>query len=105
MDKPPEQKFPVTDPKHLIDMGIGLGIVVALNAVEGIEFGEKLTGVGIARYAIKAVEAEQRVQVMQRNIRLAVHHGIDLDKNHILWNGNPYIIVEPMDLIDQAEGI
>lgn len=98
------QKIPITDPQHLIDMGITLGLVTALRAIEDIAEGERLTGVGISRYAVKAVEAEHRVQVMQRNIRLAVSHGIDLDKNNILWEGRPEIIVEPKDLVEQASG-
>lgn len=97
-------KIPVTNPQHLIDLGITHGLLLALESLEKLDGCEKLTGVGVARHAIRAAEAEQRIQVMMRNIRLAVANNVDLDKNRLLWEGRAEVIVEPMDLVDQAEG-
>lgn len=90
-----KQRIPITDPQHLIDMGMTLGLLTALQALEDVPIADKLTGMGVAHYAIKAAEAEQRVMVMQKNIRLAASNGVDLDANNILWTGKPWIEVEP----------
>lgn len=97
------QRITITDPQHLIDLGMTLGLNLALQALEEIPMAEKLTGCGISRYAIRAVEAEQRVRVMQKNIRLAIQHGIDIDANNIVFVGKAEIIIEPMDLVELAE--
>jgi hypothetical protein len=97
------RKIPIADPKHLIDMGITHGLLAALDALEKIPGADKLTGVGVARYAIKALEAEHRVLVMQKNIRLAVKEGVDIDTHNILWAGKPEIEAEPRDLVEQSE--
>jgi hypothetical protein len=96
------QRIQITDPQHLIDMGVTLGLLMALEALESVPNADKLTGLGVARYAIKAQEAEQRVRVMQKNIRAAMKAGIDLDTNNVMWKGTPEIVAEPMDLADLA---
>lgn len=101
-DNPNLQKIPITDPQHLIDLGITRGLLMALAALKEIEHADRLTGVGVSRHAIQSVESEHRVSVMQRNIRLALKHDVDLDKHHILWEGRAEILVEPMDLVEQA---
>jgi len=102
-DQPPDQRIPITDPDHLISLGITLGLVTALQVLDDIEFGDKLTGVGVAKYAIRAAEAEHRVQLMQKNIRLAVANGVDLDKSSICWDGKRYVTIEQKDLVELAE--
>lgn len=97
------KKIPITDPRHLIDMGITHGLLSALEALEKIPSQDKLTGVGVAKYAIKALEAEHRVLVMQKNIRIAVKEGVDLDTHDILWAGRAEIEAEPRDLVEQAQ--
>jgi hypothetical protein len=94
------KKIPITDPKHLIDMGITLGFLTALDELSKITNADKLTGLGVARHALKALEAEHRVSVMQQNIRLAVKAGVDIDTHNILWAGKPEIEAEPRDLDD-----
>lgn len=96
-----KKMIPITDPKHLIDLGMTLGLLTALEALADIEMADRLTGVGVARHAIQAAEASHRVQVMQRNIRLAVQHGVDLDTHNVMWQGKPEIWAEPRE---SAEG-
>ena len=91
------QRIPVTDPEHLIDIGITIGLLSALKTLDDVPNTEKLTGFNVARHALKASEAEHRVLVMQKNIRLAVKAGIDLDTHRIVWCGNPEVIAEPHD--------
>lgn len=98
-----DKKIPITDPKHLIDMGRTHGLLMALQALEEIRGADKLTGVGVAMHAIKAQEAEQRVRVMQKNIRAAVKAGIDLDAYNIMWRGEPELVAQLKDLADKAE--
>jgi hypothetical protein len=100
-----QTKIPITDPMHLIDMGRTHGLLIALETLENIKGAERLTGVGVAIHALKAAEAEQRVQTMQKNIRAAVKAGVDIDTHHILWQGKPEIIAERMDLADQGSDI
>lgn len=89
------QRIPITDPGHLIDLGITMGLLTALDAIKKIDNADKLTGIGVARHALLAAEATHRVEVMQQNIRLAVKAGVDLDTHSIVWQGNPEIIAEP----------
>lgn len=89
------QRIPITDSRHLLDMGVTLGLLTALDALEKVQPADRLTGLGVAKHAIKAAEAENRVLVMQRNIRLAVKAGVDLDTHNVLWLGEPEIIAEP----------
>jgi hypothetical protein len=103
-DDPSPQKLPITDPNHLVDMGVTRGLLLALQAIKDIDMADRLTGVGVARYAVQAVESEHRVWLLQKNIRLALQHGIDLDKNNLLWEGRKEVIVQPKDLVEQANG-
>ena len=89
------QRIPITDPGHLIDLGITMGLLTALDALKKIEHADRLTGLGVARHALLAAEAQHRVEVMQQNIRLAVKAGVDLDTHNIVWQGQPEIIAEP----------
>jgi hypothetical protein len=98
-----EKTIPITDPKHLIDMGRTHGLLVALDAVEAAAKELKLPGIGVAIHAIKAAEAEQRVMVMQRNIRTAVAAGVDLDTHNILWSGKAEIYADPISASDDDE--
>lgn len=93
------QRIPITDHQHLIDMGVALGMLTALDALDKVASADKLTGLGVARHAIKAAEAEHRVLVMQRNIRLAVKAGIDIDTHNVVWRGEPEIIAEPIEAV------
>lgn len=89
------QRIPITDTQHLIDLGITMGLLTALDAIKQIGMADRLTGLGVARHALMAAEAQHRVEVMQQNIRLAVKAGVDLDTHNIVWRGEPEIIAEP----------
>lgn len=91
------QRIPITDTRHLIDLGITMGLLTALDVIKQIGMADRLTGLGVARHALLAAEAQHRVEVMQRNIRLAVKAGVDLDTHNIVWQGEPEIIAEPKD--------
>lgn len=99
-----KKMIPITDPQHLIELGMTLGLLTALEALDDIEMADKLTGVGVARHALKAAEAQHRVTVMQRNIRLAVKQGVDLDTHHVMWQGKPEIWAEPNDSAPGKKG-
>jgi hypothetical protein len=91
------QRIPITDTQHLIDLGITMGLLTALDTIKQIGMADRLTGLGVARHAILAAEAQHRVEVMQQNIRLAVKAGVDLDTHNIVWQGQPEIIAEPKE--------
>lgn len=91
-----ENAIKVTDAQHLIDMGRTHGLLMALEAIKSAMDDLKLPGLGVAYHAIKAVEAEQRVSVMQKNIRLAVKSGADLDNVNVYWEGRDEIWTEPL---------
>lgn len=101
-DKIEGQRIPITDPRHLIDLGITMGLLTALDALKQIGNADRLTGLGVARHALLAAEAQHRVEVMQRNIRLAVKAGIDIDAHNIVWQGEPEIIAEPKEASDNG---
>lgn len=91
-----DQEIEITDPNHLLDMGRTHGLLMALDAIQEAAKELKLPGLGVALHAVKAAEAEQRVLVMQKNIRAAVKAGVDLDERNIYWDGRPYIWSEPI---------
>lgn len=89
------QRIKITDPDHLMLMGKTHAYLDALDAIDKMRKETPTTGLTLAFHCIKAQEAETRVHVTQRNIRLAVKAGIDLDTHDVYWEGRGEIIAEP----------
>lgn len=88
-------RIKITDPDHLIYMGKTHAFLAAIEAIEDARKETPATGLSMALYLLKAMEAENRVRVMQDNIRTVVKAGIDLDTVDVLWDGRDEIIAEP----------
>lgn len=98
MPKMSELKGPrikVTDSDHLMAMGKTHAFLQAIEQIGEMREETPTTGLTMALYALKAMEAENRVRVMQNNIRLVARQGIDLDKHDVFWDGHDEIIAEP----------
>lgn len=89
------QRIKVTDPDHLMAMGKSHAYFDAIKAIEDMRKETPATGLTMALHALKALEAENRVRVLQDNIRLIARQGIDLDKHDVYWQGQGEIIAEP----------
>jgi hypothetical protein len=89
------QRIKVTDPDHLMAMGKSHAYFDAIKAIEDMRKETPATGLTMALLAVKALEANNRTQVMQENIRLVVKAGIDLDAHDVYWQGDDEIIAEP----------
>lgn len=90
----------VTDPDHLIAMGKTHGLLKAIEALEDARKEMPTTGIGLAVHVLKALEAENRVVVMQENFRLIIKSGIDLDAHNIFWDGSDELVAEPKSVPD-----
>lgn len=90
-------RIKITDPDHLIAMGKTHALLSAIDAIEEVRKETPATGLSMALYLLKSLEAENRVRVMQHNIRTVVKAGIDLDTVDVLWDGRDEIIAEPRE--------
>lgn len=88
----------VTEPEHLIALGMALGYMTAVEALEKVTLGDKLPGFGLALAKLQALEARHRAHTAGRNIRMCVKHGVDIELYDIAWMGNGEIICQPIDV-------
>lgn len=76
-------------------MGSTHAYLKAIEAIEELRKETPATGLTMAFHCLRALEAENRTRVMQKNIRTAVREGIDLDAHDVFWQGDAEIVVEP----------
>src|SRR6185312_10101192 len=89
--------FQITDPDHLIGLGRVMGLLQAIEAIKSACIEIKLPGIGVARHAVIAEEAQARVQLMQDNLRTAFSELGSLEGYSISCTGRGVITLEPDD--------
>ena len=89
--------FQITDPDHLIGLGRVMGLLQAIEAIKSACIEIKLPGIGVARHAVIAEEAQARVQLMQDNLRTAFSEFGSLEGYSVSCTGRGVITLEPDD--------
>lgn len=99
-----DQKIKITDRLHLIRLGETLqsmNLVEALKAAAEGPLG-KLPGMMSAIAIVEKEAAELRGNLVAKNLTLAVREGIEIAVNRLLMTADGHLIVEPLDVSEQA---
>jgi hypothetical protein len=92
-----KKTFQITDPDHLIGIGRVMGLLQAIEAIKSAGTEMKLPGMGVAKHAVIAEEAQARVHMMQDNLRTAFREFGSLDGYSVSCTGRGVITLEPDD--------
>jgi len=90
-----ETTVKITDPDHLLELGTSYGLMLALDRLRKVKDSDRLVGFGLALAKLEALEAQQRVQTMQRNLRVLMGSGLDFNTHKVTWSGADELVIQP----------
>lgn len=98
----------IEDPQHTNLCSTYFGVQNAADKIMEQISQYKLPGLGMAYAILESMADQVRLEMIQRNYKLAAKHGVNFATHSIPnierdSNGIYYVTVAPMDLIDQAK--
>lgn len=93
-----KKSFQITDPEHLLQLGTVLGLLTAIEAIkkQQDELG-KVVGLGVAKHAVIAQEANARISFMQSNMRTAYKEFGSLEGYELACSSTGLLTLDPVD--------